>query len=90
MVAASVLGNDVVLRVVLSGMEALFKASNKDSRVAERSGTPGIGGIGMVPGWGCSGISATAASGWSCVDSIRGDCSRDSVGLAGIVGVVKN
>ncbi len=83
------MGNGVGLRVGFSDMDALFKASSKDSRVAERSCTPGMGRIGIVPGWGCSGVSATSVSGWLCVDSMGASCGRDWAGLAGIVRVVK-
>lgn len=70
---------------MFSDMEARFKASSRDSRVAERSCTPGMGGIGIVPGWGCSGVSATSVSGWLCVDSILEDCGKDRTGLAGMM-----
>lgn len=78
--------------MVFSGMEVLLKASNKDSRVADRSCAPSMGATGFVPGWGCSGVSPTSisVSGLFCVDSIRKDCGRDCVRLAGIVRVVKS
>ena len=83
-------GNGEVLRVVFSGMEDRFKASNKDSKVAARSCGPRMGGgIGFVPGWGSSGVSALSVSGWFCMDSIREDCGRDWVRLAGIVRTAK-
>lgn len=80
------------MRVVFSGMDVLLKASNKDSRVADRSCAPSIGATGFVPGWGCSGVSpaSTSVSGlFCCVGSIREDCGRDCVRLAGMVRVLK-
>ena len=58
-------------------MEALFKVSSMDSRVADRSCTPSMGGIGIVPGWRCSGVSAATVTGWLCVDSMLENCGRD-------------